>query len=67
MTPLLGVEMILATIVPLYVGSVAVIHELRRSKPDLDESLRIATTIWFGICLVVAAVAIVVAEVGFRA
>jgi hypothetical protein len=67
MTPLLGVEVILATIVPLYVGSVAVIHELRRSKPDLDESLRIATTIWFGICLVVAAVAIVVAEVGFRA
>jgi hypothetical protein len=67
MTPLLGVEMILATIVPLYVGSVAVIHELRRSKPDLDESLRIATTIWFGICLVVAAVAIVVAEVGFLA
>jgi hypothetical protein len=61
----LAAEMLLATLVPLFVGSVAVIHELRRPAPDLGRSVRIAAAIWLGLGFGTAALAFVLADLGF--
>lgn len=37
------------TVAPLFVGSVAVIHDLRRARHDIRTSVLIAGGIWMGI------------------
>lgn len=49
--PTLGPDLVLATLVPLFVGSLSLIHELRGGARDLGGSLRITATIWLGIGL----------------
>lgn len=49
--PTLGMDLVLATLVPVFVGSLSIIHELRGGTRDLGGSLRIAAAIWLGIGL----------------
>ena len=39
------------TIAPLFIGSVAVIHDLRRARHDFRTSILIAGGIWIGIAM----------------
>jgi hypothetical protein len=63
--PVVALEMVLATLVPLFVGSVATIHELRGSSQDFGRSVRIAVAIWLGLGLGTVALALALADLGF--
>jgi hypothetical protein len=63
--PVDTVEMALATLVPLFVGSVATIHEMRGPNRDLGRSLRIAVAIWLGLGLGTVVLALALAILGF--
>lgn len=39
------------TVAPLFIGSVAVIHDLRRARHDVRTSVLIAGGIWIGIAM----------------
>ena len=63
--PVAAVEMTLATLVPLFVGSVAVIHQLRDPDRDLGRSVRITAAVWLGLGIGTVALALVLVDLGF--
>jgi hypothetical protein len=63
--PIEALEMVLATLVPLFVGSLATIHELRGPNQDFGRSVRIAVAIWVGLGVGTVALALALADLGF--
>lgn len=60
---LLGLEVVLATVVPLFFGSMGVVHELR-GRRDFQGSLLVTTVAWIGISLGMAIVAVFLVMLG---